>query len=489
MPQADGGAVVPRPAVSKQPLSALSAAAPSPAGEDIQPFTGKAVKESASRKKRAVKAPKTRINALRRSVRQEVKTADHSAKKIAEATVKARRQAIQAVCTAAKTGASAIREVTSPSVAGIRAAIAAAQELITALAAAGWVVAVIVMMICMAGLLIASPFRVFFADGGNSGTSLSEAETQFNEAFTARIERLKESTVYNTLDLDARALAAVPDNWSNVLTVYAVRASEEGGVSSNVYDLTPKNLALLQETFWDMNRIISFTETIPRRNSAEEVVLHITAVTKTPAEMADEYGFSAAQRELLKPEYQKMFQSLINGGTLTLTDQQVRKILSCLPDGLSQERRQVVLTAYQLLGKVHYFWGGKSLVLGWDSHWGKPKEVWAAGSPSTGTVRPYGLDCSGFVDWVFYNVSGGRYVIGHGGGARMQHSFCTPITWSGALPGDLVFYPNDTHVGIVCGFDEDGNLQIIHCASGRANNVVVTGKSGFTAIARPQYYS
>lgn len=148
----------------------------------------------------------------------------------------------------------------------------------------------------------------------------------------------------------------------------------------------------------------------------------------------------------------------------------------------------MILTAYQLLGKVNYFWGGKSLVLGWDSRWGTPKEVWAAGSPSTGTVRPYGLDCSGFVDWVFYNISGGTYVIGHGGGAHMQHTYCTPITWAEAIPGDLVFYPEDTHVGIVCGFDSGGNVQIIHCASG-ANNVVVTGKSGFTTIARPSYYT
>lgn len=70
----------------------------------------------------------------------------------------------------------------------------------------------------------------------------------------------------------------------------------------------------------------------------------------------------------------------------------------------------------------------------------------------------------------------------------MQHTYCMPITWDEAIPGDLVFYPEDTHVGIVCGFDSEGNVQIIHCASG-ANNVVVTGKSGFTTIARPKFYS
>ena len=46
--------------------------------------------------------------------------------------------------------------------------------------------------------------------------------------------------------------------------------------------------------------------------------------------------------------------------------------------------------------KVNYFWGGKSLVIGWDSRWGT-LQVWASGGPTTGTYRPYGMDCSGFM--------------------------------------------------------------------------------------------
>ena len=303
----------------------------------------------------------------------------------------------------------------------------------------------------------------------------------------------KESTPHDVLDLDNDAVAAVLDNWRNVLAVYAVRASADGSSPSGLDGLTAENLSLLREVFWDMNQISSFTETVPKGEDDTEIILHITAIVKTPQEMAEEYGFTDEQKELLeellKPEYRELFQNLIGSSQdLMLSIEQVQKILDSLPDDLSEERRQVILTAYQLLGKVNYFWGGKSLVLGWDSRWGTPKEVWATGSPSTGTVRPYGLDCSGFVDWVFYNISGGTYVIGHGGGAHMQHTYCTPITWDEAIPGDLVFYPEDTHVGIVCGFDSGGNIQIIHCASG-ANNVVVTGKSGFTTIARPNYYT
>lgn len=449
-------------------------------------------KSAASKEKKAVKASKAGI----KNSRQAVKVSGRSAKaaqKTAQAAAKTPQRAVKAARATAKTGAATIREAAKASVSAIKAAIAAAQELITALAAGGWAVVAVVLVICTVGLLIASPFGLFFAGAEGTGSGIPQAVAQLNGEFTAQIEQIKQDTLHDVLDLDNDSIAAVLDNWNNVLAVYAVRASADGGSPSGLDGLTAENLALLREVFWDMNQISSFTETVPKGENETEIVLHITSAVKTPQEMAEEYGFADDQKELLeellKPEYRGLFQTLIGSSQdLTLSVEQVREILDSLPDDLGEERRQVILTAYQLLGKVNYFWGGKSLVLGWDSRWGTPKEVWAAGSPSTGTVRPYGLDCSGFVDWVFYNISGGTYVIGHGGGAHMQHIYCNPITWDEAIPGDLVFYPEDTHVGIVCGFDSGGNVQIIHCASG-ANNVVVTGKSGFTTIARPKFYS
>ena len=174
--------------------------------------------------------------------------------------------------------------------------------------------------------------------------------------------------------------------------------------------------------------------------------------------------------------------------SLTITNADAVQVLQSLPADLSQERKAVVQNALTLYGKVSYFWGGKSLVIGWDSRWGELRQVTAAGSSTTGTYRPYGLDCSGLVDWAFYNATGGSYIIGHGGGATMQHAYCADISWSDAQPGDLVFYPDNSHVGIICGRDEDGSLLVIHCASG-ANNVVITGTSGFISVARPDYFS
>ena len=158
-----------------------------------------------------------------------------------------------------------------------------------------------------------------------------------------------------------------------------------------------------------------------------------------------------------------------------------------LPDDLSMERRMVVTYALALVDKVDYFWGGKSLVLGWDDRWGELTEVTAEGSDTTGTEQPYGLDCSGFVDWAFYNASGGEYVIGQGGGAAEQHANCVDIEWDEVQPGDLLFYPEDEHVGIAAGRDWLGRLLVVHCASG-TGGVAISHRTGFEAAARPVWY-
>lgn len=498
LPQSTGdGTSAPRTDSGPMPFTRQPSASPPTHGQSnfsmpdgqIERTVARDVRGRTAKGKNAVKTAKAGIKSSHRNARRTVKTAERSAK-TAQKTQAAAKAPQRATRAAAKAGVTTARDVGKAALSAMKKAAAAARELAAAIMAGGWVVAVITLIICIVGLLVTSPFGLFFSDPGN-GMTIPEAVAQLNGEFTAQIEQIKTDNPYDTLDFDENGITLVTENWSNVLAVYSVRVSSGDGAGASI--LTAENLAVLRQIFWDMNQITYATETVKHDEEDDETILHISITTKSPQQAAEEYGFTDDQKqlleEMLKPEYQDLFRSLIGSGPgTTLTPQEVQDILSRMPDDISEERRQVVLTAYQLLGKVHYFWGGKSLVLGWDSRWGTSREVWAAGSPSTGTVRPYGLDCSGFVDWVFYNVSGGSYVIGHGGGAHMQHTYCTPITWAEAQPGDLVFYPEDTHVGIVCGFDSGGNVQIIHCASG-SNNVVVTGKIGFRTIARPKYYS
>lgn len=411
----------------------------------------------------------------------------HAAREAAVQTTRYQQAAKAVQATAQKASQTAGR--------ALRAILSAARSLAAAMMAGGSTVLSMVLVICLIGLLIASPFGIFFS-GEDSGTgyTMPEAVSVLNGEFAARIEQIKTENPYDELDMDNAGSAAMISNWRDVLAVYAVRTTTDNASPDEVATLTEEKMEILREIFWDMNAITYWTEIVPGgKDEADTVILHIIVTIKTHLQMADEYQFNTEQRrlleELMQPKYQELFMALTGSyQNIELSPENVAKIMENLPADLSAERRQVVLTAYQLLGKVHYFWGGKSLIIGWDSRWGMPMEVTAEGSSTTGTVRPFGLDCSGMVDWVFYNQSGGQYVIGHGGGATAQHSYCTPIAWSDAQPGDLAFYPGDSHVGIVCGFDSGGNIMIIHCASG-ANNVVVTGKIGFTSIGRPEYFA
>ena len=405
-----------------------------------------------------------------------------------QAAAHSTQRTVQAARLAAKSAALTAKSAARAAGAAVKGAVAVAHSLSVAIAAGGWVVVVIILVFCLVGMLIASPFGIFFADDSNSpdAVSPSVAVAQINGELTERLDKLQEGGTYDRVEIQGQ-----PPAWSDVLAVFAAKtAGAEDEVDVAVLD--PQRVELLRAVFWDMTKITTATETvqIPASGGAlpsTEEVLTITITARTPDDMRVFYSFIEAQNEALDDllANSDMLAALV--GDLTISSQDAKELLTNLPAALSPERRAVVETACQLVGKVNYFWGGKSLVQGWDDRWGTLRQVTAAGSSTTGTYRPYGLDCSGFVDWVFYNASGGTYVIGHGGGAASQHTFCTSVSWENAMPGDLVFYPEDSHVGIVGGRDENGNLLIIHC-SYSANNVVISGADGFTSICRPIVY-
>ena len=377
----------------------------------------------------------------------------------------------------------------------LRAIVAAAEKLAAAIGAGGAAAGAVVIVILLVGFLFASPLGILFA-GEDTGTEIKipDAVATLNGEFTDEIYRIMEDHPYDELDMQEGMEAAMLQNWRNVLAVYAVKVSTDEEHGLDVMTMDEEKLKLLREIFFDANKLV-YELTTRTVDGKRVTTLHISAQIKDAMRMADEYGFTDQQREmleeLLKPDYDDIFLSLIGnyqpGGT-PIGPVDISDIQGTLPDDLDPLRESIVLTAYQLLGKVTYFWGGKSLVLGWDSRWGTPTTVTAPGSGSTGKVLPFGLDCSGFVDWTFYNATSGAYLPGRGGGAASQHGYCTNIAWSDALPGDLVFYADDSHVGIVCGYDSVGNLLVIHCSGGQ-NGVVVTGREGFAVAARPDLFT
>ena len=446
--------------------------------------TRKTAKTSKKAVKTAEQTSKTAIKTAHATAKATQKSAQVAAKTAQKAAVAA-RQTARAAAVAAKAIAKAVA-------AAVKVIIAGVKELIAAIAAGGWVAVIAIVIICLIGVIIASPFGIFFSgnnrDEGTVTASAAVAQVMYD--FNSKLESLQGG------DYDDITVSGSLADWPEVLAVFAVKIAGNDDVDAmDVATLDEKRIKKLKDVFWDMNTISSEVETIDHPDSDPDddlddswtaSILHITITSKTTEEMKMHYHFSEKQKKMLDEllESRDAILELIRDLQFISTD--AYELMKHLPDDLSEERRNVIKAACSLVGKINYFWGGKSLVLGWDSRWGSLQKVWAEGSSTTGTYRPYGLDCSGFVDWVFYNMSGGTYIIGYGGGAAEQHNHCRSISWDEAGPGDLVFYPDDDHVGIVGGWSDTGELLIIHCS---AEGVVITDASGFESIGRPYVYS
>ena len=467
--------------------------APLPTGKNAAPAKPVRVQKQARpafvKKQKIKTAPKAKIKSSTTPAAKALPSKASSAAPKQAATVIRKGQVLRdTAIKAAKTAKEAGKKV-------LRAIAAAAEKLVAAIGAGGAAAVSVVVVILLVGMLFASPLGILFA-GEDTGTEIKipDAVATLNGEFTDEIYRIMEDHPYDELDMQEGMEAAMLQNWRNVLAVYAVKVSTDEEHGLDVMTMDEEKLQLLREIFFDANKL-EYELTTRTVDGERVTTLHISAQIKDAMQMADEYGFTAQQREmleeLLKPDYDDIFLSLIGnyqpGGT-PIGPVDISDIQGTLPDDLDPLRESIVLTAYQLLGKVTYFWGGKSLVLGWDSRWGTPTTVTAPGSGSTGKVLPFGLDCSGFVDWTFYNATSGAYLPGRGGGAASQHGYCTNVSWPDALPGDLVFYADDSHVGIVCGYDSVGNLLVIHCSGGQ-NGVVVTGREGFAVAARPDLFT
>lgn len=451
-------------------------------------------KPTSTSPQRAEKPPREQVFTGRQtqSVRQRA-AAKAQAQVTAQAKEKMQQQFVQETAQkTARTAKRAAKGLERVKAAVIRAGQAVARAAVGLLGGAGAIIALI-LVIGGAAAVIGTPFGVFWSGNDSDAQSVPQAVARINSEFAAEISRIQAEN-----PTDSVVIHREPDggsdltirNWTDIIAVFAVKTAGADADATDVVTIDEERIDLIRQVFWDMNTVRWYVQTIEHEDDTE-TILHITIMSKKATEMPDFYHFSKSQREalteVLKPEYAQMLAELVGtyGGEVSLDEAQIRAMLSAMPEDVSAQRKAVVEKAYSLLGKVNYFWGGKSSAIGWDSRWGTPTRVTAPGSRSTGTVRPYGLDCSGFVDWVFHNSL--NYVIGHGGGAASQHGYCKPISWSEALPGDLVFYPGDSHVGIFVGKDESGSPLIIHCASSQ-NNVVLTGLQGFTSIGRPDCF-
>lgn len=187
-------------------------------------------------------------------------------------------------------------------------------------------------------------------------------------------------------------------------------------------------------------------------------------------------------------EFQSKYAYLVAGRAAfgdPLTEEEIEDMVAAA-DTMDPDRQEILRTALSLVGRVPYFWGGKSAA-GWNEDWNTLKMVTAPGVSSSGTLQPYGLDCSGFTDWV-WRTAGFKSI---GSGVHAQFWASSLIEEEDLQPGDLVFknWPDNkviNHVGIYYGEDLDGKNLYIHCSSS-GGGVVMDSYSGFKLWGRPKF--
>lgn len=247
----------------------------------------------------------------------------------AKAAAKTAPKAAQTVKAAARAAAQTVQSAAKTAVSAAKAAIAGTKAVIAAITAGGWAAVAIILVLCVVGLIASSCFGIFFS-GEDSGTgqTMRQAVQEINADYQSQIDAARADSTYDELEMSgSRAV------WPEVLAVYAVKTTTDPDDPQEVATVDDSKRAILKDIFWQMNDLSSHTE-----SKAEDVItetddghgnivetvttvtrtyLYITVSHKTAEEMAEQFNFTADQRqqlsELLAEENRKLWSSVLYG--------------------------------------------------------------------------------------------------------------------------------------------------------------------------------
>lgn len=153
-------------------------------------------------------------------------------------------------------------------------------------------------------------------------------------------------------------------------------------------------------------------------------------------------------------------------GRNALTSAEIEAYMAQLPAGLSDERLRIIRFALNSVGKVPYYWGGKASA---PNYAGNSFGVLTTADYKGRVLK--GLDCSGWIGWVYWSVTGKRLPYESTSGLAATG---TSISRDQLKPGDIIIRTGtDAHVIMFLGWTSDGRIQCIHESSASVNNVTV----------------
>ena len=149
-----------------------------------------------------------------------------------------------------------------------------------------------------------------------------------------------------------------------------------------------------------------------------------------------------------------------------LNSQEIELYMSLVPEDASHQRKDFVRYALTSVGKIPYYWGGKPSAPGYTGNGFGSLTV-----PDEDGRLLKGLDCSGWINWVYWSVTG------KGLGAQSTGTLLgcgSPVARDELLPGDICIRFNPmAHVVIFLGWTAEGNMLCIQETTGNSNNVEV----------------
>ena len=174
-----------------------------------------------------------------------------------------------------------------------------------------------------------------------------------------------------------------------------------------------------------------------------------------------EYGLSISYANKMKP----------------LTQEEINYYLSRLDKDISEDRYNLIKTALNSVGRIPYYYAGK------------PKSKGLVNNEFGIKIKPdykgrilNGLDCSGWITWVYWTTFDKRIIRTEGTSKLATEG--TKIRRYELQPGDIIVRPGyDSHVMMFFEWEKNGSMRVIH-ENGSVNNVSVGVVEGYFPFYR-----
>lgn len=276
------------------------------------------VKLKAIKEKHNLRKASKRVKGASKGIKDSKKVAK-DAQKIARNSVKNAKKSYQIAKETAKKTIQTTKAVIKATISTVKLAISGTKALISALIAGGWIVLVIVIVICMIGLLCSSIFGIFLSGSKTSSDAITVTDViaECNQEFSNKLQTIQDQNPHDDYVLDGNMAS-----WKDVLIIYTVKQSN-GLNQQEVVTMDNAKKTIFKQVFWDMNEVTSEvkvetvteqgTNALERPKEVQKKVLHIKITSKNIEEMKTKYYLNAMQLDQIKELSDEQYASLWSG--------------------------------------------------------------------------------------------------------------------------------------------------------------------------------